>query len=826
MKNFKTIVFTSIALAAFVLPMGCQVPRKSPPRKAIAVAKPRPEENIDLKLLKAAHGKDLDTVKNCVKKGGNVNVKDPSGWSAAMWAVWHWFDDKALCAYIMHSGGSFSQHEKDNLLERAARSGDCERAAFFLRFGANPNYVNAFGENCATLALRYFRGQYGIAENDAALPRYGNIEEVNAAVKLNVEEAGFAEKRLAEVQKVAAAYKERAEMFAKSPQENAEAMAKFEARELELAQAFYREIKDLGEDAELPESTLTAAQIYSSLTSEASEAKDAAEKNLQYVKFIALLKNSGANMRVLLAGAQDDSGKQNEWKGQQDKWTMDALARRGVRDTFPHVVDGLWDGELALIQLIGRGESIFNGQILRSILPLPKEYFFEFFLKNSELDAARTQGEKAVSELILAKAKQSRTVRWSHASARAGMVFGGAGAGDYATDFGGWLLGASTRSGSLTFHEEATQEEKERAFRRGGAQGEDVGRYLGAMELVMNGNELLAKINAGIEAQNAIAREHNAKLWELYEEFPFEGELAEKWKGLWERRVKRQEVHRKVFCERVKGVLSAEVLRLERSLEKASVSNVSGGADVVRSYHDAEADAEQRFEEETERLEKIRSFLASDFFQETSLEELLANPPHPREADPEWYAQNCLGKLKDNQVFTASAKALLDYGVDVNARANGTDHPALVCAYLWDKPEFEKLLLDYGADKKLALFHICERNDFDLLKKLLPRIDSLADVPEDGFGNTILHRAILAGRADMIPEIVKRGVYVDSRNKHGDTALHLAAEREDEACIIALLKLGASVNAKDKDSRIPSQRFWSVPSPKITQIFAEAHKRD
>lgn len=821
MKNFKTIVFTSIALAAFVLPMGCQVPRKSPPRKAIAVAKPRPEENIDLKLLKAAHGKDLDTVKNCVKKGGNVNVKDPSGWSAAMWAVWHWFDDKALCAYIMHSGGSFSQHEKDNLLERAARSGDCERAAFFLRFGANPNYVNAFGENCATLALRYFRGQYGIAENDAALPRYGNIEEVNAAVKLNVEEAGFAEKRLAEVQKVAAAYKERAEMFAKSPQENAEAMAKFEARELELAQAFYREIKDLGEDAELPESTLTAAQIYSSLTSEASEAKDAAEKNLQYVKFIALLKNSGANMRVLLAGAQDDSGKQNEWKGQQDKWTMDALARRGIRDTFPHVIDGLWDGELALIQLIGRGEDVFRGQVKRYEEPITQEFLAMLYLTDYSRAMAFLGALEGLYDTIVQNALSAETYSWEG--------YSGSSSGSF-----------RKFSGNLTIRKELSLRELLAGMASGSAKYQDEAELRATIDFLLSGEKYLIPLNTDIARENAEKRAVYEQVFPLFEEIPLEGELLEAWQKKWIRRETAQYKLTEKMRNTMSVALKKQLAKLEERLDNVFVAyNPSpSGNDSNKFMRVANGTGDMHpvalefngMHEEYEKTEadiaKIKNFLASDFFKETSLEELLANPPHPREADPEWYAQNCLGKLKDNQVFTASAKALLDYGVDVNARANGTDHPALVCAYLWDKPEFEKLLLDYGADKKLALFHICERNDFDLLKKLLPRIDSLADVPEDGFGNTILHRAILAGRADMIPEIVKRGVYVDSRNKHGDTALHLAAEREDEACIIALLKLGASVNAKDKDSRIPSQRFWSVPSPKITQIFAEAHKRD
>lgn len=827
MKHFKPIVFTAIALAAFAFPTGCvnkkARPHPQPVRQVTVKQDNTQQRELDFKLLKAAHGRDLETVKVCVKKGGNVNVQDPSGWSAAMWAVWHWFDDKPLCAYIMHSSGAFAQHQKDHLLERAARTGDCARAEFFLGLGANPNYVNAFGENCATLALRYFRGQYGIAENGNSLPRYGNLEDINLALKLNIGENEAAEKQLVAVQKALDEYTARAKAFSEAPQESTKAVAQFEAREHDIAQAFYKSAKG---ESNVPESLNSTATIYNSLLSEAKVAKDAAEKNLQYVKFIALLKEKGAKLRKLLAGTKDNSGKQDDWKGQEDKWTMDPVARLAVRKAFPHIVDGLWDGELALIQLIGRGEEIFKGQTMRSILPLPKEYFFELCLNNAEGAAALEGAQKTVEDLIRTKYAQARTTHWMSAGVGTGVGFGSVGLNDYDADISAWMLGGHMLAGSVTSYTEATQEEKEQAAVRGAQAGQETGRYLGAMKIVMNGEDLLAAINEEVEAWNAMARERNSGLFALYEELPLEGELAEKWNGRWERRITRLAENKNSVAARIRKVLEEEAERLEKSVKKASGGNVIGNGDAVRRYNESENEAEARFEQETETLEKIHTFLASDFFKETPLAELIANPPHPRDADPVWYAQNCLGKIKAPEVFTNAAKALLDYGVDVNARANGTNHPALVCAYLWDKPEFETLLLNYGADKKLALFHICERNDFDLLKKLLPRISDLAEVPEDGAGNSILHRAVLAGRADMIPEIVKRGVPVNARNKHDDTALHLAAEKEDKACVRALLAIKATdVNVKDKDGRKPFQRFWGVPNPELTKIFADAHKR-
>lgn len=822
MKNFKSVAFTAIALGTLIFPVGC-------------VTKPAgnqmpPPDSAELKLARAVHDKDSDSAKSWVKQNISVNATEsyagrwaePSGWSAAMWSVWHWVEDKPLCAYVMHSNGEFGQKQKDALLEHAARVGDIGRAKVFIELGANPNYTNAFGENCATLALRYFRGQYGIDENSAALPRYGDLEEVNAAVKLNVENEAAAKKHLEEIQKVVDDYKKRAEAFAKSPQESANAQLKFAKTELETALEFYKKDKGLKPEDSVPADYASAAQVYGELLDDAANKLSICEKNLRYVRFIELLKNSGANLRKLLAGKQDNSGKQDKWKGQQDKWTMDAAARRGIYSAFPLVVDGLWDGELTLIQLIGRGSEIYTKQVLPYTLPTPKEVLFMWCLNSAEFEEAQKQGRKAVEELALSMMKQARTTYWHSAQASMKLKFGGVGVNDYYADGFGWGLGGSLSGGAITSYTGATEAEKEEAFAHGANRGVELGRVLGAIELAQNGDALFEEIRADAERVNASARERNAQIYALYEELPMDGELGEKWRGIWERRTKRLYAYKKSLVDRITPVLQTEAKILEKWLGNPVTPEPANGI----GYEESERQAETLYQERKRALEKIRAFLSSDFFKETPVEELIANPPHPRDADPEWYAQNCLGKIKNTQIFIDAAKAILDYGTDVNARANGTDHPALVCAYLWDKPEFEKLLLSYGADKKLALFHICERNDFDLLKKILPGIKSLADVPADALGNTILHRAVLAGRADMIPEIVKRGVPVNVQNKHDDTPLHLAAEKEDEACVVSLLSLGANVNAKDKDDRKPFQRFWNAPNPKLLKVFETAKKKN
>lgn len=813
MNKFPTFVFTAIALGSLIAPTGCVQQKKEPPMLVLGSGTPKkaeaPKENLNLKLLRAAHDKDLATVKKCVKSGADVNVKDvgdggdPSGWTAAMWAVWHWFDDRPFCAYIMHSGGEFAQHQKDNLLERAARTGDYDRAKTFLELGANPNYVNVFGENCATLALRYFRGQYGIAEDDTAKPRYGDLKGINETIHANTETLTAKKKQFEEIQSAKKSYEAAVASFQKSPHAEANERETFDRAELDEARKF-------AEKLNVPVKADSAAGIYAELEDGAKKSVAAAEKPLKQTRFIALLKENGADMRKLLAGTQDDTGKQDKWKGQQDKWTVDPAARYGVSEKLPALTDGLEDGELALIQLIGRGDEIFREQAHDTMTPITPEYLFGLYISKDEKAAALLGMLNEMLKAVIANEMQAQA-----------FSVGKTTRGAY-TDRGIERSYTRSRTTNYTIRPQLSYEDLFSALANGAQKGVDLANLLGAIEFVKNGAAHLDLINSTVNEENAKVRERNEKLFSLFEELPLEGELAEKWKERWEIRLKYREAYAETFREKLKAQLSGFVAKRERELAQLyKQGDVNGTPEEISKKF---GEIEDAIEKQESELKKIRDFLASDFFKKKSVRELLENPPNPREEAPAWYAENCLGELKSPQVFLDVAREFLDYGADVNARANVTDAPALVCSLLWDNPDFTKLLLEYGADKKLALFYICERDDFDLLAKLLPLIDDVSGVPANAAGDTILHRAVRARRADLVGELVSRGAAVDARNKHKDTPLHLAAEIESEECVRALLASGADVNARDDDGRKPFQRFWNVPNPALAQIFVDAHK--
>ena len=110
----------------------------------------------------------------------------------------------------------------------------------------------------------------------------------------------------------------------------------------------------------------------------------------------------------------------------------------------------------------------------------------------------------------------------------------------------------------------------------------------------------------------------------------------------------------------------------------------------------------------------------------------------------------------------------------------------------------------------------------------------LADM-EAMFGESLIHSAASAARADVIPILVEAGSDVNSVNSYGKTPLHgamsgnfLHPERasKQKDVVAALLAAGADVNAEDEDGRTPFDYARIYRHDKIAAMLAEAGATD
>lgn len=96
-----------------------------------------------------------------------------------------------------------------------------------------------------------------------------------------------------------------------------------------------------------------------------------------------------------------------------------------------------------------------------------------------------------------------------------------------------------------------------------------------------------------------------------------------------------------------------------------------------------------------------------------------------------------------------------------------------------------------------------EKGHVETVKKLLEH-GARNDITANKFrGETALHRAAGAGRADVVVELIYAGAVVNKKDQKGATALHYAAEDSRLASIEVLVRSGANVNAPDNNGWAP-----------------------
>jgi ankyrin repeat protein len=176
--------------------------------------------------------------------------------------------------------------------------------------------------------------------------------------------------------------------------------------------------------------------------------------------------------------------------------------------------------------------------------------------------------------------------------------------------------------------------------------------------------------------------------------------------------------------------------------------------------------------------------------------------------------------LQNNKAQTALHKAsrrghldivrlLLDHKADIYLQDNRGSTPLHLAIYRMS-PEAVQLFLDHGADVTVqngkgqaALHRALQRGHPDIIQLILSRANVDADAL-DNDGSTPLHLA--ASEAEELSGaqlLLDHGVNIDLRNKKGQTALHLASQRDRLDFMELLLNRGAIVDVPDDDGFTP-----------------------
>jgi uncharacterized protein len=176
--------------------------------------------------------------------------------------------------------------------------------------------------------------------------------------------------------------------------------------------------------------------------------------------------------------------------------------------------------------------------------------------------------------------------------------------------------------------------------------------------------------------------------------------------------------------------------------------------------------------------------------------------PLPPASPPERSkTENAAARLADEAALreaaiksdTGQVKALLDRGVNVNARDVDGRTPLTEAAY-YGRTEVAKLLLDRGADV------FARKNDGATVSAMAAGHKEIAEMIDRE-----IRLLEVAGKGDnkTLKELLDQGTYVNVTDPDGRTPLTEAAWNNHVETVKLLLDKGADPNAKKKDGATP-----------------------
>src|SRR6266404_5529177 len=166
------------------------------------------------------------------------------------------------------------------------------------------------------------------------------------------------------------------------------------------------------------------------------------------------------------------------------------------------------------------------------------------------------------------------------------------------------------------------------------------------------------------------------------------------------------------------------------------------------------------------------------------------------------------GEYDSEQTAIDVARLLLERGADVNSKDKNQDTP-LHNAVFEGRLEIARTLLYHGTNTSTdkGWYNSHRAKYFLLLNHFL--VQGIYVDAKNKYGNTPLHLTCFHGKLEVTRMLLDHGVTVDMENEEGETPLHLVSrgnyDSEQTGIDVAwlLLEHGADVNSKDKNQDTP-----------------------
>lgn len=116
----------------------------------------------------------------------------------------------------------------------------------------------------------------------------------------------------------------------------------------------------------------------------------------------------------------------------------------------------------------------------------------------------------------------------------------------------------------------------------------------------------------------------------------------------------------------------------------------------------------------------------------------------------------------------------------------------------------------------MELLKFLETNDLNGFKENLD-MDSIEEVDDEK--NTILHYSVEKGAYDFVDILVYNGADPNTKNKYGETPVHIASRNDFDEIMELLLEFGGDITIKNNHQRSALNLATTLKSKKVLRVI-------